>query len=1000
MFVALSGNLASPHEASPRGWRGPRLLMVAVTAALVALPFAGAVQANASSPPASASELRTDGANLDPSVDSVSATTSLSALRFWQFTLGNNQSTALNGAQVAVDTTGPCSPSPCPSLTATNPSTSQPEFGFAFSNPSVGGNLANGPGNTPCPAPASTLETCPGVGATVAPISRMTVYTSPNPQSGVPTSMTTGYDASRSLGTTGGGGDAPFALTVRLNDVRYTNATNNNQIFVNTFSDNVDAGQPLTVTANGSPVLQCPQAPGQACWQQLQVNSEQVPQQGGGTVTCNSAGLYLQQAQDLTTYVLGAQENENATGCPTGKPGVSVTATSQPPLSSLTTPCDVSTDCTTTVTDPTLGSVRFSVGPGQVNGFGTFQETNWALQFFPVAPAPTPQPPVFQDQRLDTANLDSSVDSVSAAAPLAQLRAWQFQAFNPACSSPPAFPFCSNTPYLNGSTSLSGAQAGVDTTTTCPPGSCSGPSLTATNPSNGQPEFTFSYANPQNGGGTGNTPCPPPAPTATQETCPTGGTTLAPSATMGVFTSPNPQNGVPLTETTGYNSSRALGATAGNGDAPATLSVQLVDSRFAGSGFDNQVFAQTFNDNVDASSPPVLTGNGSPVPSCPQPPGTACVQHLQIQSQTLPGGAVCNSVDAAIDHAQLTTQYTLSFEENETNANGCPSGKPSARITAQSQPPPSQAMPCTDNGTVCAATLTDPTLGAVSFAVASGQVNSIQMIQQPEYVVQYMSAPQRGTLTLTVPAPNPVAVNTPDPVAPSFTDSIQGGDSYTCSITWGDTSPPVVIAWPVNNPPGGPATCVSGPGQTAPPSHVYTAAGVYTVTVTINDSDGSMASASVLAVVYDPNAGFVTGGGWITSPPGAYVPSPSLTGRANFGFVSQYHTGANVPDGQTEFQFQLAGFDFHSDAYQWLVVSGAKAQYKGTGEVNGTSGYSFMLTALDGALLGNGSPDGFRIKIWQTSTGTLVYDNVLGSPDTLASGTEPLGGGSIVIHKT
>jgi hypothetical protein len=36
-------------------------------------------------------------------------------------------------------------------------------------------------------------------------------------------------------------------------------------------------------------------------------------------------------------------------------------------------------------------------------------------------------------------------------------------------------------------------------------------------------------------------------------------------------------------------------------------------------------------------------------------------------------------------------------------------------------------------------------------------------------------------------------------------------------------------------------------------------------------------------VVYDPDVGFVTGGGWIDSPESAYMPDPSLTGRANFG---------------------------------------------------------------------------------------------------------------------
>jgi hypothetical protein len=151
-------------------------------------------------------------------------------------------------------------------------------------------------------------------------------------------------------------------------------------------------------------------------------------------------------------------------------------------------------------------------------------------------------------------------------------------------------------------------------------------------------------------------------------------------------------------------------------------------------------------------------------------------------------------------------------------------------------------------------------------------------------------------------------------------------------------------------------------------------------------------------VVYDPGAGFVTGGGWIDSPPGAYVPEPSMVGKANFGFVAKYQKGANVPTGNTEFQFQTAGFNFHSETYQWLVVAGAKAQYKGTGTVNGTGGYGFLLTATDGDISGN-KPDQFRIKVWDVVTNDVVYDNAPGSDDINTSAQTTLGGGSIVIHK-
>jgi hypothetical protein len=183
-------------------------------------------------------------------------------------------------------------------------------------------------------------------------------------------------------------------------------------------------------------------------------------------------------------------------------------------------------------------------------------------------------------------------------------------------------------------------------------------------------------------------------------------------------------------------------------------------------------------------------------------------------------------------------------------------------------------------------------------------------------------------------------------------------------------------------------------------SHVFAQAGVYTVTFAVTDKDGGVGKATSFVVVYDPSAGFVTGGGWINSPAGAYAPDPSMTGKATFGFVSKYQKGQSTPTGNTEFQFETAKFNFSSTSYQWLVVAGAKAQYKGVGMVNGSGGYGFMVTATDGDLIAKGQADRFRMKIWRLDTGALVYDNVPGGSDDIdAANPQALGGGSIVIHK-
>ncbi len=183
---------------------------------------------------------------------------------------------------------------------------------------------------------------------------------------------------------------------------------------------------------------------------------------------------------------------------------------------------------------------------------------------------------------------------------------------------------------------------------------------------------------------------------------------------------------------------------------------------------------------------------------------------------------------------------------------------------------------------------------------------------------------------------------------------------------------------------------------------VFSSPGVYSVAMTVSDNDGGSDSetASQYVVIFDPSGGFVTGGGWINSPAGAYSADHSLTGKATFGFVSKYQKGATIPDGKTEFQFHAGSFNFSSLSYQWLVVAGARAQFKGDGTVGGQSGYGFLLTAIDGQLSGGGGTDRFRIKIWNKSSGAVVYDNVAGAADGIdTASTHELGGGSISIKK-
>ena len=232
--------------------------------------------------------------------------------------------------------------------------------------------------------------------------------------------------------------------------------------------------------------------------------------------------------------------------------------------------------------------------------------------------------------------------------------------------------------------------------------------------------------------------------------------------------------------------------------------------------------------------------------------------------------------------------------------------------------------------------------------------------------------PELGDITVSS---NLVPVGTTINASVSFTDPDKL-DTHTAVWDWGN-----------GNTSAGVVTEANGSG-TIGGSYTYLAPGVYSVSVTVDDGYGNSDAASYqYIVVYDPNGGFVTGGGWINSPAGAFTANPTLAGKATFGFVAKYQKGANIPVGNTEFQFHMAGLSFKSTSYEWLVVAGSKAQFKGRGMINGQGTYKFMITADDG------SPDTFRIKIWTVDSfgaEITVYDN---------GSQQALGGGSIVVHK-
>ena len=301
-----------------------------------------------------------------------------------------------------------------------------------------------------------------------------------------------------------------------------------------------------------------------------------------------------------------------------------------------------------------------------------------------------------------------------------------------------------------------------------------------------------------------------------------------------------------------------------------------------------------------------------------------------------------------------------------------------------------------DNGTYAV------TLSVTDKDGSAGSVSASIVVSNVAPVI-----PSGGVTGPTVP----LALGTPSTVVANFTDA-GTKDTHTCLFAWDDLSTTSVSGSPGVSETNGSGSCRA--------TRTFAGPGVYNVNVTVTDGDGGSISARVsqYVVIFDPAEGSVSGSGWIDSLPGAYLPNPALVGKAKFGFESKYKRGASVPTGQTEFNFKAAKFKFKSTVYEWLVISGSKAQYTGSGVVRvhdsshsgddecendnhwrqWTGDYKFILTAQDGGL--SDGKDKFRIKIVDKATLQVIYDNKRGESDDMdVANPQIISGGRITIKK-
>jgi probable HAF family extracellular repeat protein len=271
----------------------------------------------------------------------------------------------------------------------------------------------------------------------------------------------------------------------------------------------------------------------------------------------------------------------------------------------------------------------------------------------------------------------------------------------------------------------------------------------------------------------------------------------------------------------------------------------------------------------------------------------------------------------------------------------------------------------------------NPTTGCITVTVTTSSSPSIAQLTGTVFGVA--SGPSINSMTVT-PA-NPIALGSGAITLNALIADAAGTGPYTAEINWGDNQTSTL-----NN--------VNGPSLSA--SHTYTTANTYAITVKVSRGSSFGTSTFVPVVVFDPNTGSMNADGWFNAPLGSYPSNPAFAGKLHFESNAKYDKGAAVPSGKMV--VNLPGKNFVANSMSWLTISGSTMQLSGAGTIDNAGSYGFLLTGIDGKVGGAKLSDKARVKIWNRSTGAIIYDSQMNSPDNAAP-TIVLGGGNINIKR-
>jgi probable HAF family extracellular repeat protein len=172
-------------------------------------------------------------------------------------------------------------------------------------------------------------------------------------------------------------------------------------------------------------------------------------------------------------------------------------------------------------------------------------------------------------------------------------------------------------------------------------------------------------------------------------------------------------------------------------------------------------------------------------------------------------------------------------------------------------------------------------------------------------------------------------------------------------------------------------------GGSAVASHAYTTPGIYTVKATVVDQAGESTTVNRRVVVLDQAGGVVGGTGSFRAAAPAGRKAGFAAGKATFSFVAPAATRGKAVIAKAGLSLNTAGLSFRSTDIRLVGMQGGRAQFGGSGTINGKGSYQFAMASTAGAAAGQGEPGRFGLKIWHTDPATKAevvdYDNQVGT---------------------